>query len=227
MNSNTGAAGPGPVPGRIPLPVRRQPVQGMFVPGDHESFALQHALDRLRQMRLTAGSMLARQAAVPFDDTVFRGHVDGQAGVAAIERAAEENAVRPRKHVEPLLHDDVVDFRLWKWEYGQLALDRHKLLVAEQVRGAQAGAVDHDPFVASMATCCRSRSSPTTTAPPAIRTSTQQGVQVDGRFDQHRPDPGHRRAANGCSRRESSVVLANTSGRSSASRFRPGGRFDR
>src|SRR4029453_16243725 len=62
---------------------------------------------------------------------------------AALERAAEQDAVAPREHVERAADHDVVHLRLGQQER-ELALDGQDLLVAEEGLRSEAGAVDDD-----------------------------------------------------------------------------------
>src|SRR5437868_12094597 len=62
-----------------------------------------------------------------------------------LERAAEDDPVGPREHVAGTAGEGVLHFRLWL-EDCELAAGGAKLLVAEQLAAAQAGAVEDQAF---------------------------------------------------------------------------------
>src|SRR6185436_858494 len=99
-----------------------------------------------RRAGLMDGLRLAHaveKRAMPGQDAPPRVFVHVQAPDAVLERAAEQDPVPAREHVEPFGDDDVIDLGLGEQER-ELALHRLELLVAEQSLGPEARAVDDD-----------------------------------------------------------------------------------
>src|SRR5689334_21504231 len=64
---------------------------------------------------------------------------------ASLEGAAQNNSVAAREHIKPIAYHRVIDFRL-RQQHRELALDRHKFAIAEQLASAKARAVHDDRF---------------------------------------------------------------------------------
>jgi hypothetical protein len=81
---------------------------------------------------------------VTFENPFFRLLIRLQRRHAALLRAAEQDTVAPRKHVEAVARQrDVIDLGL-RQQNCELPLDRSQLFIPEQRSRAQAGAIEHD-----------------------------------------------------------------------------------
>src|SRR5438445_8884172 len=103
------------------------------------------AMSEARSSSSSGAAQAGEEGFVASDDPGDGRRVRSLVPLVELERPAEDDPVGPREHVAGAAGEGVTDFGL-RLEDRKLAARRAKVLIAEQIVAAEAGAVEHQGF---------------------------------------------------------------------------------